>query len=98
MQENSMFEEVNFHWLLINQSDFEANGEQIRVHRIEFQETDYFLENLIFIGFQLTNQVSHEMEVRFGFSIVDYLLSLVRGAKTCHSGSIQKSNELRGRC
>jgi hypothetical protein len=32
---NSTFEEVNFHWLLINQSDFEANGEQIRVHRIE---------------------------------------------------------------
>jgi hypothetical protein len=98
MQENSMFEEVNFHWLLINQSDFEANDEQIRVRRIESYGADYFFGNSIFIGFQLTNQVSHEIEVKFGFSMLDYLLSLVPGAKTCHSGSIRKSNELRGGC
>ena len=98
MPENSIFEKVNSHSLLTDQSDSKVNGEHIRAHRFESHVTGPSLENSIFIGSQLTNQVSHEMEVRFGFSMLDYLLSVVPGAKICHSGSIQKSDEFEVLC
>jgi hypothetical protein len=92
MPENSIIEKVNSHSLLTDQSDSEVNGEHIRAHRFESHVTGPSLENSIFIGYQLTNQVSHETEVRFGFSMLDYLLSVGQAAKTCHSGTIQNSN------
>jgi hypothetical protein len=84
--------------MLPNQWDFEVNGEQIRVPRNESPSTDHFLENSIFIGSQLTNQVSHEIEVKFGFSMLDNLPSVVQAAKIHLSGSIQRSNKLEARC
>jgi hypothetical protein len=84
--------------MLANQWDFEGNGEQIRVHRTELRVIDHFLENSIFIGFWLTNQVSHETEVRFGFSMLDNLLSVGPREKIRLSGSNAKSSELEARC
>jgi hypothetical protein len=82
---------VKFHWLLTDQSDSEINGEKIRAHRFGSLVTDPLLGHSIFIGYRLTNGVAHETEVRFGFSMLDYLLTLVPGKKTRLQGSTQKS-------
>jgi hypothetical protein len=82
--------------MLANQSDSEVNGKQIRVHHFEPHTADHFLTNSFSIGFRLTNQVSHEIEVRFGFSKLDYLLSVVPGAKIRFSRGIQKKQRVRG--
>jgi hypothetical protein len=93
MPENSIFGIIDFHWLLANQWDFEVNREHIRVPHFETHVTHHFLKNSIFIGFRLTNHVSHDMELIFGFSMLDYLLSMVPGAKIRLSRGIHISNE-----
>ena len=92
-QENLIFEGVTFHQLLINQSDFDINGERIRVPRIVSHTADYFLENSILIGFRLANQVSQKIEVKFAFAMFDNLPSIVPGAKIRLTEGIQRSNE-----
>ena len=64
---------------------------------IHIQQTDSS-KNSIFIGFQLTDRVSPEIEVRFGFAMLDYSVSLVPRAKMRLSGSMQKLTKLEARC
>jgi hypothetical protein len=97
-RKNSIFWIIDFHWLLANQWDFEVNREHIRVPQFETQTAEHFPTNSIFIGFRLTNQVSHAIEVRFGFAMLDNLLFVVPGAEICLSVSMQRSNELVIRC
>jgi hypothetical protein len=74
-----------------------VNCEQIRVPHSETHTADHFLTNSIFIGSRLTNQVSHESGVRFGFFMLDNLPSVLPVAKIRLSGIIPKSNEFKVR-
>ena len=88
----NFYEELTNHW------SFEVNGEQIPIPRIDSHTVEWFLENSNFIGFQLTDRVSPEIEVRFGFAMLDYPLSVVSRAKMRLSGSMRKLTKLQVRC
>jgi hypothetical protein len=96
-QEKSIIRKIDFHWMLVNQWNFEVNDKQIQVPHFVPHTTDHFPTNSIFIGSRLTNQVSYEMELIFGFSMLDYPLSVVPGAKIRFSRGIQISNESEAR-
>jgi hypothetical protein len=96
--ETLIFQKLNFYRLLTEQWDFQVIDEQSRIPRFDSYAADWFLEKSIFIGFQLTDRVSHEMEVIFGFAMLDYPVSLVTRAKMRLSGSMQKLTKLEVRC
>ena len=97
MPENSISEKAHFHWSLADQSDSEVNGKQIRVHHFEPHTAGHVLANSFFIGFRLTNQISHAIKVRFGCAMSDNLQLVDQRAKICTLGSIQKMDRFEPR-